>query len=338
MPTNRHFIYLTLIATVLAFFVIVLGAYVRLSHAGLGCPDWPGCYGRMVMPLDEEVSVALKHDFKERPVEHGKAWKEMIHRYAAGTLGLVILMLLVLAWKGRNTSGQSVKLPVILVLLVIFQALLGMWTVTLLLKPVIVMGHLIGGMTLLSLLFWMLLRSADINQTRVNGQEKIIPWAIAAITMVAIQIVLGGWTSANYAALVCPDFPTCQGKWWPQMDFLEGFVLWRGLGIDYEGGVLGGEARAAIHMSHRLGALLTLVIVGAVVIKTVLTGNTAIRAIGAVIGIVLLLQITLGITNIIKVIPISVAVAHNGMAAVLLLCLITLLNFITGRKRDGNVF
>ena len=227
MPANRLFFSLVLTATVLAFCVIVLGAYVRLSHAGLGCPDWPGCYGRMIMPLDKEASLAMEHDFKERPVEHGKAWKEMTHRYAAGTLGMLILLILVMAWKARKDQGQSVTLPVILVLLVIFQALLGMWTVTLLLKPVIVMGHLVGGMTLLSLLFWMLLNLSGLNKNDASAsrQERLIPWVIAALTMVAIQIMLGGWTSANYAALACPDFPTCQGKWWPQMDFLEGFIM-----------------------------------------------------------------------------------------------------------------
>ncbi len=312
------------VALLVTFFVVVLGAYVRLSDAGLGCPDWPGCYGKLIVPED---AVDLADLYPERPLEHGKAWKEMIHRYAAGTLGILIFSLAVLSWQRRKLHhAQPVVLPSLLVVLVIFQALLGMWTVTLLLKPVIVMAHLLGGLTILSLLLWLNLNLAQKRQPVDLNAARLRPWAIAATVMLVLQISLGGWTSANYAALACPDFPTCQGEWWPQMDFREGFVFWRGLGIDYEGGVLHGDARAAIHMSHRIGAILTTLIAGAAGVSALLDANRGIKRIGVVILILLCAQIALGIANVMLRLPLPVAVAHNGVAALLLLSLVALLH------------
>ncbi len=260
----------------------------------------------------------------------------MIHRYAAGTLGLVILALAILAVKNRKQSGQAVILPIALLFLVIFQALLGMWTVTLLLKPVFVMGHLLGGMAILSLLYWLLIRQTGDSKNPGQGHKQLFPWVVAGLFVLLIQISLGGWTSANYAAMVCPDFPTCQGKWWPQMDFTEGFTLWRGLGVDYEGGVLAGDARTAIHLSHRLGALLTLSVVGAVAIRAIRDKNQVISRTGIVLLLVLLTQIGLGITNIVRLLPLPVAVAHNGVAAILLLCLVTLLHHAVPRHINSG--
>lgn len=327
MFSDQTFRFIAYTAACLALAVVVMGAYVRLSHAGLGCPDWPGCYGRLIMPIDVDEAEGMTHDFVERPVEYGKAWKEMIHRYAAGTLGLLILALSVLAWKRRNMKYQPVLLPFVLLLLVIFQALLGMWTVTLLLKPIIVMAHLLGGMTLLALLFWLVLSVNPKLYDLSSDDNRIFPWSVIAICIIAIQIGLGGWTSANYAAVACPDFPTCQNQWWPAMDFMEGFVLWHGLGIDYEGGILAGEARTAIHMSHRMGALVTLMVVGTVAIRAFISENKTVSNTGILLGILLLIQIGLGITNIVKVLPLPIAVAHNGVAALLLLCAVALLRF-----------
>ena len=326
MITDKTFFIITCVTTILALLVIVLGAYVRLSHAGLGCPDWPGCYGQLVMPLDKAKAESIEHEYINRPIEHAKAWKEMGHRYAAGTLGLLILYLAVISWKDRKRKISPVITTTLLLLLVIFQALLGMWTVTLLLKPVIVLGHLLGGMTILCLLFWLLLRQAvhaEINTINLSFRR----WLFVALGVVVLQISLGGWTSSNYAALACPDFPTCQGTWWPHMDFKEGFRLWRGLGVDYEGGVLSGEARTAIHMSHRIGAVLVLLILGTVAILAIRNQDRSVSNIGKLLFVLLCVQLGLGITNVMHLLPLPVAVAHNATAALLLLCLVTLIHY-----------
>lgn len=331
MPRNMIF-RLSCTALLLTFVVVVLGAYVRLSDAGLGCPDWPGCYGKMIVPYDDAHVQDL---YPERPLEHGKAWKEMIHRYAAGILGLLIFMLAVVSWQNRKLPNQPIIIPSALVLLIIFQALLGMWTVTLLLKPVIVMLHLLGGVTILSLLLWLTLElGKDPLKVDLNNQ-RILPWALAGIVMVFIQIFLGGWTSANYAALVCPDFPRCQGVWWPEMDFQEGFIFWRELGVDYEGGILHGDARTAIHMAHRIGALLTVLIVGAVAVRAITDRNKSINFTGMAILAVLFIQVSLGIANVLMRLPLPLAVAHNGVAALLLLSLVALLHhsYVPGIRR-----
>ena len=233
------------LALILCFVVVVLGAWVRLTDAGLGCPDWPGCYGQILVP--DDPAAAADYD---RPLETGKAWREMIHRYAASALGLLIVILAFLAWRNRVDPRQPFALPLALTGLVIFQGMLGMWTVTLLLKPVIVMAHLLGGMTTLALLFWL-------NRPVPTGPSHpgLRIFAAFGLAVLAVQIALGGWVSTNYAALACPDFPTCQTQWWPSMDFATGFTPWHGLGIDYEGGILDNASRVAIHVTHRIGAV-----------------------------------------------------------------------------------
>ena len=307
------------ISIVTAFVVVVLGAYTRLSDAGLGCPDWPGCYGNIAVPVSQDHIDLSNENYASRPLEQDKAWKEMIHRYAAGTLGLLILALAVMAWKNRQ-GDDKIFLPVVLVILVVFQALLGMWTVTLLLKPIIVMGHLLGGMTILLLLVWSYLKQRHPAQYAAAGRSPLFGWAVLGLAVVFIQISLGGWVSANYAALICPDLPVCRGQWWPPMDFLEGFIPWRGLGKNYEFGVLGPEARTAVHISHRIGALVTLIIVGMIAVKSMLSSNNRIRHTGIALLLVLLAQFSLGVANILLTLPIGVAVAHNAVAALLLLC------------------
>ena len=327
--SQKTFTNLTTVTLVLAFVVIVLGAYVRLSDAGLGCPDWPGCYGKIIVPEEALDTAGL---FPERPLEHGKAWKEMIHRYAAGTLGILIFLITFLSWKYRKISDQSVMVPSALLVLVIFQALLGMWTVTLLLKPVIVMAHLLGGMTILCLLMWYMLEQVK-NRNNIDlNNVRFFPWAMAGLIMAIIQISLGGWTSANYAALVCPDFPTCQNSWWPSMDFINGFKLWHELGIDYEGGILAGDARTAIHMTHRIGAMLTLLVIGSVSMRAIIDRNKSVSTLGVLLLVVLLIQLGLGISNVLMRLPLPIAVAHNAVAALLLLVLVALLH---QTKRPG---
>ena len=309
---TRAFLNLARLGAVLAFFVVTIGAWVRLTDAGLGCPDWPGCYGQLIVPEVSDADAAA--GFPDRPLEPGKAWREMIHRYLASTLGLICIALAAVAWRNRDSEGQPVRLPLALVGVVVFQGLLGMWTVTLLLKPVIVMAHLLGGLTTLGILFW-LSRGAAGKVTLTAPLRRL---AAAAAAVVVAQIALGGWTSANYAALACPDFPTCQTRWWPPVtDFREGFVLWRGLGVDYEGGVLDNPARVAIHFTHRLGALVTALVVG--MLGWRLSRTAATRRDGLLVGAALVAQLALGASIVLFGVPLAIAVAHNGMAAILLM-------------------
>ena len=309
----------------LAFVVILMGAYVRLSNAGLGCPDWPGCYGRLVVPTDHSE---VAESFADRQLHTGKAWKEMIHRYLAGSLGLAILALALLAWRQRNQPDQPRALPALLLGLVIFQAALGMWTVTLLVKPAIVTAHLLGGFATFVLL-WLLVLKLRSTKPPLSAQAEKAPrlhlWL--ALLVLILQISLGGWTSSNYAALGCSEFPTCYGgQWWPAMDFREAFVIWRGLGVNYEFGVLENDARTAIHMTHRFGALLTFLVLGLLALRLLgLPESAMLRRLGGLMLGLLLLQIGLGITNVLGHLPLPVAVAHNGVAALLLLTLVTTL-------------
>ena len=317
---------LALVATLLTLIVVVMGAYTRLSDAGLGCPDWPGCYGHLlgIPETSDEIDQANKA-FPERAVESGKAWKEMIHRYLAEGLGLLIVILAFVAIKNRNDDNQALWLPIALVGLVIFQGLLGMWTVTLLLKPVIVMLHLLGGLSILALLWWFVLQSAP--QQNFVTQNSLTPFLVVGLVLLIVQVLLGGWTSANYAALACPDFPTCQGVWWPPTDFKEGFVFWRGLGQNYEFGVLDSPARTAIHLSHRIFAIVVAVFWLVLLLRIMLKQNSSsnMRQIAIITLVFLIVQIALGISNVVMKLPISIAVMHNGGAALLLLSVVTLI-------------
>ncbi len=317
----RVFRKLAVVGTVLAFCVIVLGAFVRLSDAGLGCPDWPGCYGQITWPAAEHEVSAANASFPERPVETEKAWKEMVHRYLAGILGLLVFALTVIAIRNRHDPNQPLGLTGLLAALVIFQALLGMWTVTLLLKPAIVMAHLLGGMATFGLLWWLALRARTVRPRPLpQSTYRIKPWIALGLSLVVAQIALGGWTSSNYAALACPDFPTCMGEWWPETDFGEAFVLWREVGVDYEGGILDHPARVAIHLSHRIGAVLVLAYLG--LLGLMMLRRPAMDLIGQALLAVLIVQITLGILNVVLHLPLLTAVAHTGGAAVLLMVLL----------------
>jgi heme a synthase len=330
---EKRFLWLLNAALALALTVTVLGAYVRLSDAGLGCPDWPGCYGHLVLPQDEAGLAHAATAFPTRPLTSHKAWKEMAHRYAAGLLVLAVMILSITAIAKR--ARLSPVIPAGLLALILFQALLGMWTVTLQLKPIIVMGHLLGGFTTLALLWWwrmtvgrttQVAANSPADMTRVSAGPRGL--AFAGLVVLVAQIALGGWTSANYAALACPDFPTCQGVWWPETDFGEAFVLWRGLGIDYEFGVLDNPARTAIHLAHRLGAVLTTLLLALLAMRLIRVGvNTAsgrsLMLAGAGLLTLLGAQIAFGVSNVIFHLPMGTAVAHNGVAALLLLATLT---------------
>lgn len=338
MAERRHpwLFRLCLLSSLLALVVVVLGAYVRLSHAGLGCPDWPGCYGHINVPqTDEEVRQA-NTAYPHRPLESGKAWKEMTHRYFAGMLGLLIFAIAVIACFKRP-QGVAAGLPIVLLILVIFQALLGMWTVTLLLKPMVVTAHLLGGMATLALLWWLMLRYSDWQPSppKSAGNLRVLRrLALGCFAVLILQIALGGWTSTNYAALACYGFPQCNQQWWPAMDFSEAFVLWRGLGIDYEGGVLDHPARVAIHMMHRFGALLVLVLFSILFIRLWREGH-ALKGLSLLLLLVLLTQLGLGVANVTQGLPLPVATAHNGVAAILLITLLTIMYALHANQKYG---
>ena len=317
-------------AMVLCAIVVVVGAWVRLTDAGLGCPDWPGCYGHMhpaqLTSQVEEINAA----YPERPFEYHKALNEMVHRYIAGGLGLLIVGLAVMSVWNRRHPLQPRVLPWVLLATVVMQALLGMWTVTLLVKPLIVTMHLLGGLTTLALLAWL---SLEPERRDVKAAERRVRrFAIVAMAFVLLQAALGGWTSSNYAAAACSDFPKCQGRWWPEMDFGDAFVLWRGLGIDYEGGVLDAPARVAIQQTHRIGAYLVTVLLITLAISAWRRGQTRPVRIGAAaVMAALLVQLTIGANLIWQGWPLWLGTAHNAGAALIVLAMVALLRALFPR-------
>jgi heme a synthase len=318
---------LCLLAALIALCVVVLGAWVRLSHAGLGCPDWPGCYGHLTVGEAVDDAARANAAFPGRPLEADKAWKEMIHRYLASGLGLLILAIAALAWSNRRDPAQPMRLPGFLVVLVVFQGLLGMWTVTLLLKPAVVAAHLAGGLTTMALLWWLALPADRVPRHAAENGLRLA--AVLGLAVLVVQILLGGWVSTNYAALACPDFPTCQRSFWPQMDFADAFVLWRGLGIDYEGGVLDHPARVAIHFVHRIGAVVTALVLGVLAWRAIRRGRSgAVRTCGTVLALLVVVQWTVGPLMVMKALPLGLATAHNAVAALLVLTLVALLRFL----------
>ena len=369
----RHYHRLAWAAVLLALCVIVFGGFVRLSNAGLSCPDWPTCYGKATWPNQDHEITAANASF-ERVVEVSKAWREQFHRHLAALLGLLVLALALVAARKRALGVASVlvasglvalsipiymgvgmaanhtlsvalvvvaelillvqalrwsnvdsaRLATFALMVIIFQAVLGMWTVIWLVKPVIVMSHLMGGLLTLSLLTWLAWRTTPGSALVQAEAPRLRRLLWIGLGLLLAQIALGGWTSANYAALACgTDFPTCLGQWWPQQDYREAFVLWRGIGVDYEGGVLDGPARAAIQMSHRMLAILVvghLLVVGIRMLRT-----PGLVFWGSVLLVLLTAQVALGISNVVLGLPLWVATAHNAGAALLLFTLVGLL-------------
>ncbi|ALO33450.1 cytochrome B [Colwellia sp. MT41] len=326
---------LVLTSLLLAIVVIGLGAYTRLTHAGLGCPDWPTCYGLLAVPETSLQIAVAEQAFPQSTVEPTKAWNEMIHRYFAGSLGLLIAAIAFCSIKLRVATRSSVRSPVLLPLLilgiVILQAALGMWTVTLKLMPVVVLAHLLGGFTTLCLLFLLYLR---LNAKGVSAQgatlvdfqlKKYSRYALLGITILTAQIALGGWTSSNYAALSCVELPICQGNWLADLSFEQSFDLIPPKQESYEFGHLAHNERVTIHVSHRFGAIITGVFLAWLAIVVFLKAKThAIKNAAMVLLSLLVIQISLGVSNIWFSLPLKIAVAHNLVAACLMLSLITL--------------
>ena len=316
---------LVFVSILLALIVVSLGAYTRLTHAGLGCPDWPGCYGQLTVPESAEHIEKAETAFPHRNVEPEKAWNEMIHRYFAGTLGLLILAIAFLSIKNRH-NGTPLRLPILILAVVIFQAALGMWTVTMMLMPIVVMGHLLGGFTTLCLLFLLYLR---LNPYRMNtgdwAVKKYGRYALIGVVILAGQIALGGWTSSNYAALTCSELPICQSDWFNRLTFEDSFDLIPPKRDSYEFGHLDHNERLTIHVAHRFGAIITSAYLAWLIIMVFSKAQTRLfRTSAVILGVALVLQISLGISNVWFVLPLSVAVSHNIVAACLMLALIAL--------------
>jgi cytochrome c oxidase assembly protein subunit 15 len=371
---HRHFHRLAWVAVLLALAVIVFGSFVRLSNAGLSCPDWPTCYGQATWPVQDHEIDAANAAF-ERPVEAHKAWREQLHRHLAAGLGVLVLLLALLAARKRRLGVASVlvasalvaasipiymgiggrapdhalsialviagelilliqalrwsnadaaRLGAMILMVIVFQAILGMWTVIWLVKPVIVLAHLLGGMLTFALLTWLAWKCTPDTILIQADAPKLRRLLWVGLLLLVVQIALGGWTSANYAALSCgTHFPMCLGSWWPAHDFREAFVLWRGIGVDYEGGVLDGPARVAIQLSHRIMAVLLaghLLMVGLKMFRT-----PGLRYWATLLLLLLVAQVTLGILNVKLGLPLWTAVAHNAGAALLLFVIVGLL-------------
>ena len=304
---------------IFALLVVSVGAYTRLADAGLGCPDWPGCYGFLTVPDEATEISTAEARYPEAPVEFAKAWWEMGHRYIAGALLLLVASILFMAYRAREEEDTPLKLAAVLMFVILWQAAFGAWTVTLKLWPQVVTGHLIGGFTTLSLMWLLFLRQGGLSDMvsalpRPNWLAKI------AFVAVVVQIILGGWVSSNYAALACYDFPSCDGTYTPNIDLQQGFNIFQSVGPNYLGGLMTNEARMAIHWVHRIGAIVVLLVVGGLVIQTVKQAEV----IGYVLLAVLVTQITLGILNVVWVLPLLNATAHNTVGALLLLVLVTI--------------
>ncbi|MET4692334.1 COX15/CtaA family protein [Endozoicomonas lisbonensis] len=325
--------YLALFATTLAMVVVVLGAYTRLVHAGLGCPDWPGCYGQLTVPETAREIAVAEALFPDSPVEVEKGWAEMIHRYVAGLLLLVVLSIALISWKHRKEPGHPVILPFFILGLIILQAAFGMWTVTLKLWPQVVTLHLLGGFATFSLLFLLTLRLSGMGWKKLPPDvvEGLKGLGMAGLLVVIVQITLGGWISSNYAALACPDLPMCQGQWLPPTDFAEGFDITQEIGPNYLGGQMDSAARTAIHLTHRMGALITVLVLLLLSVRVFrhsgqlpYNSRSGLKKIAASVVFILTVQVLLGLSNIVWHLPLPVAVAHNLFGALLLLSLVAL--------------
>jgi cytochrome c oxidase assembly protein subunit 15 len=315
-------------AVAVAVTVIILGAFTRLVDAGLGCPDWPGCYGHVLWPDSHDEITAANEAYPHAPVELDKTWPEMVHRYLATSLGLFTIAIAAIAIRNRK-QGHPVKLPIFLLAFIIVQGMFGMWTVTLKLWPQVVTAHLMGGFTTFSLLWLLRLRlsndSWQLNPAELDWTKSIRPLAIASFIIVILQIALGGWLTSNYADVACPDLPTCQNEWLPAMDFATGFNLTQHIGPNYLGGNLDNEARIAIHFSHRVGAIIATIAVLLLSFSMLRQQSSRIVNLAKVLIAVLCLQVVLGLSNVYFNFPISVAVAHNIIGATLLITMVTVL-------------
>ncbi len=323
---KQHFLFkLTLLATLVATFVVVLGAYTRLNNAGLGCPDWPTCYGHFMIPKSHTAIHQAELQFPTSTFQLQKAWTEMIHRYFAFALGILILFIAGINLFRTQSSAATKFVGSLLVLLVVLQSLLGMWTVTTKLLPLVVMAHIVGGMVLLGLLWFLTLKFAKTPQTHSPQWRSFRMWSIGALVLIALQIFMGSWVSANYAGLICPGFPFCHGQLFPHMNIHQGFDFLAPVGQNYMGGVMGLNAKISIQMFHRYIAFISVIYFGLLSLNLLFSKKArGLRLIGLAMVIIGVMQFALGVLNVEWLLPIPVAIAHNGFAAIFLLIIVTL--------------
>ena len=305
----------------LAFGVVSLGAWTRLVDAGLGCPDWPGCYGFAIFPMTETEIAQANELYPERKFEIEKAIPEVVHRYFAGFLGLLIIGIFIMSLYLKPYNSLVTKLTGALVVLVLCQSTFGYLTVSLKLWPQVVTMHLLGGFATTTLLFltYMKLKDLDTGSSEPYGDsKKTFKLLNFAFPVLVAQIILGVWLSSNYAAFACPDFPLCQGQILPDSDFRMGFNFMQSIGPDYLGGKLDHQSRTAIHLVHRLGAILVTFYFVALIASFY---SEKLKKYSGVLSFFLLLQLLLGISNIIYRLPLYVAIAHNLGALFLLLAI-----------------
>ncbi|MDB4661258.1 COX15/CtaA family protein [Gammaproteobacteria bacterium] len=318
---------LSLFGICLAFVVIALGAWTRLVDAGLGCPDWPGCYGFVVFPTNEAEVALAEARYPTFPYDINKAIPEVVHRYFAAALGFLAIIMVYYSFR-QNENKNIRHWTVGLLIFICCQGLFGYLTVSLLLLPIIVTAHLFGGFTTLTLFYLIFLMSGKFDILKKMAIPKLKTVAGIALAVLIFQIFLGVWTSTNYASLACADFPTCQGSYVPEMDFKNGFNLNQEVGPNYLYGLLDNPSRVAIHYSHRVSAILVTVVF-LILISKLWFSNAA--PLASTIGILLLTQISLGIINVVYVLPLYVAIAHNLVAALLLLAIFTV-NYLAWKK------
>lgn len=315
---------ISLVGVIFAFVVIALGAWTRLVDAGLGCPDWPGCYGFVFFPTNEAEIAIAESRYPLFPYEIDKVIPEVVHRYFAAALGLLAIFLVYVALKEKDKRNKFISC--FLLFFICCQGIFGYLTVSLKLLPIIVTGHLFGGFITLSLFFYLFIRNTDFLDNFHFKNAKFI--SIAALTVLAIQIFLGVWTSTNYASLACIDFPQCKASYWPEMDFKSGFNLFQEVGPNYLYGLLDNNARVAIHFTHRIWAVFVMIVFFILITRL---WFSKIAPLASTVGVVLLTQISLGVMNVVYVLPLYVAIAHNLIAAMLLLVTLTV-NMLAWKK------
>jgi cytochrome c oxidase assembly protein subunit 15 len=337
---------LALCACFFALGVIGLGAFTRLMDAGLGCPDWPGCYGHMMVPVTAKAREVAATLYPNTHLVTFKAWAEMIHRYFAGCLGFLIIAVIIAMLKNDFHVRSNVVLAICLVGLLAYQILLGQLTVTLKLLPIIVTQHLLGGFLIVSTLWliylnnhfeleWGLKVKHAFSPEVMQWRKKLIPWAYVGLFILLTQIILGAWTSTNYASLSCPDFPFCMNDQATALHFKEAFNIFAPVGVNYEGGVMSESIRQTIQMSHRIGALIVSLYIFIFTIFSLIKFQRVfelLKSLYVILGL-LCLQLSIGISNVIFKLPVITAVSHSLVAVLLLLSMITftfkLINFKT---------
>jgi cytochrome c oxidase assembly protein subunit 15 len=329
---SAKFFRMALWAALLACVAVVFNAYARLSEAGLGCPDWPGCYGMLFAPVTAQDLPIVTAPDEERRLSKKRAAQETTQRFLAGALSLVLIRLFVLGWKlKRRKRSQQVLIPLATLVLTFMLAIAGFLTFEHRYQPLVMMMQILGGMATAALLWWIVLREQRFWRASPSSviTRRVWPRAVLALGLVAGQIALGGWSMVNYAGLACPDFPTCQRAWWPEMDFVVAFTLWQEVGLTYEGRLLSLSGATAIHMAHRAGALITLLYVGWLAFYVVkLGGEDRVCRYGLLVLLVLLFAAVLGVMQVLMHLPLAVAVAHSVAAVLLLLSLVTLVHVV----------